>query len=95
MASLDPFGYGTHEVLNQAPAMADYDVFSADPALGGILGAFEAEWAKPHAEAVGKRVGSRARTGPGQQLAIRHPPELRTHDRWGRRIDQIEFHPAW
>jgi hypothetical protein len=32
MAILDPFGYGTHEVLNQAPAMADYDAYSHDPA---------------------------------------------------------------
>ena len=33
MAILDPFGYGTHEVLNQAPAMVDYDAYSHDPAL--------------------------------------------------------------
>ena len=33
MSMLDPFGYGTHEVLNQAPAMADYDAYGHDPAL--------------------------------------------------------------
>jgi len=43
MASLDPFGYGTHEVLNQAPAMADYDAYSHDPALGKILSIFDAD----------------------------------------------------
>ena len=37
MASLDVFGYGTHEVLNQAPAMVDYDAYAHDPALGKIL----------------------------------------------------------
>ena len=58
MASLDPFGYGTHEVLNQAPAMADYDAYSHDPALGKILSIFDADWAALHASAVGKRVGS-------------------------------------
>jgi putative acyl-CoA dehydrogenase len=43
MSILDPFGYGTHEVLNQAPAMADYDAYSDDPALGKILSIFDAE----------------------------------------------------
>ena len=37
MASLDVFGYGTHEVLNRAPAMVDYDAYAHDPALGKIL----------------------------------------------------------
>jgi putative acyl-CoA dehydrogenase len=58
MTSLDPFGYGTHEVLNQAPGMVDYDAYSDDPALGKILSIFNAEWAAPHARAVGKRVAS-------------------------------------
>jgi putative acyl-CoA dehydrogenase len=74
--------------------MADYDAFSADPMLVSILETFEVGWAKPHAEAVGKRVGSAA-VQEMARLANRHPPELRTHDRWGRRIDQVEFHPAW
>src|SRR6202042_3834577 len=86
--------YGTHEVLNQAPAMADYDAYSHDPALGKILSIFDAEWAAPHASAVGKRVGS-ARVQELARQANRNLPELRTHDRWGRRVDQIEFHPAW
>jgi putative acyl-CoA dehydrogenase len=94
MSILDPFGYGTHEVLNQAPAMADYDAYSDDPALGKILSIFNAEWAAPHASAVGKRVGS-ARVQELARQANRNLPELRTHDRWGRRVDQIEFHPAW
>jgi putative acyl-CoA dehydrogenase len=40
MSSLDPFGYSTHEVLNQPPAMADYNAYSADPALVNILDSF-------------------------------------------------------
>jgi hypothetical protein len=94
MASLDPFGYGTHEVLNQAPAMADYDAYGHDPALAKILSTFNAEWAAPHARAVGNRIAS-ARVQELARQANRNLPELRTHDRWGRRIDQIEFHPAW
>ena len=40
MTTLDAYGYDTHEVLNQAPALADYDAFAADPALGRILDTF-------------------------------------------------------
>ena len=29
------------------------------------------------------------------RLANEHPPVLRTHDRYGNRVDEIEFHPAW
>ena len=29
------------------------------------------------------------------RLANEHPPVLRTHDRYGERIDEVEFHPAW
>ena len=94
MSILDPFGYGTHEVLNQAPAMADYDAYSHDPALGKILSIFNAEWVAPHTSAVGKQVGS-TRVQELARQANRSLPELRTHDRWGRRVDQIEFHPAW
>ena len=79
MASLDPFGYGTHEVLNQAPAMADYDAYSHDPALGKILSIFDAEWAAPHAGAVGKRVGS-ARVQELARRAQRSAAEIRVRE---------------
>ena len=94
MSHLDPFGYGTHEVLNQAPAMAGYNAFTADPALKKILTTFGAEWAVPHSTQVGQHVGS-ARVQELARQANRNLPELRTHDRWGNRVDQIEFHPAW
>ncbi len=47
----------------------------------------------PQAHEIGKRVGSAVQDLARQ--ANRNVPELRTHDRWGNRIDQIEFHPAW
>ena len=94
MSSLDPFGYATHEVLNQPPAMAEYNALSADPALISILESFEAEWAKPHAETVGKRVGS-AHVQELARLANRHPPAPTIMRAELRRIDQVEFHPAW
>ena len=94
MTMPDPFGYDTHDVLNQVPAFADYDAFSNDPALGQILTAFRAQWFAPQAKEVGQRVGS-ARVQELARQANRNLPELKTHDRWGNRIDQIEFHPAW
>ncbi|BCB21387.1 acyl-CoA dehydrogenase family protein [Bosea sp. ANAM02] len=94
MTTLDAYGYDTHEVLNQAPALADYDAFAADPALGRILDAFGAGWFREQAGIVGGHVGSQRVQDLARQ-ANRSLPELRTHDRWGRRVDQIEFHPAW
>jgi putative acyl-CoA dehydrogenase len=91
---LDPYGYETHEVLNQVPALADYDAFAGDPALATILKTFGADWFAPRAAEIGARVGS-ARVQALARQANRHGPELKTHDAWGRRIDQIEFHPAW
>jgi hypothetical protein len=56
--------------------------------------AFGADWAWGKLRRAGAIVGSEE----GQQLARsvnRHLPELRTHDRFGHRIDQVEFHPAY
>jgi len=94
MTALDDYGYDTHEVLNQAPALTDYDAFAADPALGRILDTFGAGWFREQASVVGSHVGSQRVQDLARQ-ANRSLPELRTHDRWGRRVDQIEFHPAW
>jgi putative acyl-CoA dehydrogenase len=91
---LDRYGYATHEVLNQPPPLADYDAFSTDPTLGRIVHAFGADWARPKLEAAGRTVGS-AHVQMLARHANRHGPELRTHDRFGNRIDQIDFHPAW
>ena len=57
MTARDAFDYGTHEVLNQVPAMADYDAYSHDPALAKILATFGADWFAPQAHEIGKRVG--------------------------------------
>ena len=94
MTALDSFGYGTHEVLNQSPPMADYDAYAGDPVLARIVTTFDADWATPRLRAVGRTVGS-AHVLELARQANRNPPELKTHDRWGNRIDRIDFHPAW
>jgi len=53
-----------------------------------------AGWAADELHALGRLAGSAA-TGEQARLANEHPPVLRSHDRWGNRIDEVEFHPAW
>jgi putative acyl-CoA dehydrogenase len=88
----------THEVLNQVPPLAGYDV-ADDPALLEALrresggGARDGDREKELHE-LGVRAGS-AGTQELARLANEHPPVLRTHDSRGHRIDEVEFHPAW
>jgi putative acyl-CoA dehydrogenase len=91
---LDRYGYATHEVLNQPPPLADYDAYATDPTLRSIVRAFGADWAEPRLSETGRTVGS-AHVQLLARQANRHTPELRTHDRFGNRVDEIEFHPAW
>jgi putative acyl-CoA dehydrogenase len=82
----------THEVLNQVPPLADYDV-ADDPALTEAL---QREGVDEGCELheLGERAGSAA-TQELARLANENPPMLRTHDSRGNRIDEVEFHPAW
>ena len=87
-------GYATHEVMNQAGALSDYNAFTADRPLTEAVRAFGADWASAKLERAGASVGS-DEVQELARLANRHLPELRTHDRFGHRIDQVEFHPAY
>jgi putative acyl-CoA dehydrogenase len=84
----------THEVENQPPALEAYDLFSTDRALREGLAREGAAWAEARVRAFGRLLGDPHTLELGRQ-ANRHPPELRTHDRFGHRIDEVEFHPAW
>jgi putative acyl-CoA dehydrogenase len=83
----------THQVLNQVPPLAGHDV-AADPALLAALEREGAGWAAPQLHGLGVLAGLAA-TQEQARLANEHPPVLRTHDRYGHRIDEVEFHPAW
>jgi putative acyl-CoA dehydrogenase len=83
----------THAVLNQVPALEDWDVFSTNTPLVEALEREGAGWASDRARALGELIG-----GEPQQwgvLANEHKPVLHTHDRFGNRLDEVEFHPAW
>jgi putative acyl-CoA dehydrogenase len=84
----------THEVLNQPPPLAGYDLYDADPVLAEALDREGAGWASERVRALGVLAGTPEAIAWGE-VADASPPVLRTHDRYGRRVDQVEFHPAW
>ncbi|RMF73941.1 MAG: DNA alkylation response protein, partial [Acidobacteria bacterium] len=87
-------GEPTHEVVNQAVPLADLDLFATDRALVDAVRR-EAPGRDPGPlSAFGAALG-RAETLEAGRLANEHPPRLRAFDRYGRRIDEVEFHPAW
>ena len=83
----------THEVTNQPPPLAGYDA-SDDPALLEALRREGAGWAAPEIRQLGRLAGAGDNQENGR-LANDNPPKLRTHDRYGHRLDEVEFHPAW
>ena len=81
------------EVTNQPPPLEPYNLFASDTVLReavvreGAVGARRAQRARRHAWHTGN-----------QQLgfdANRYPPTLRSFDRYGHRIDEVDFYPAW
>ena len=83
----------THEVFNQVPPLAGYNV-AEDPALLEGLRREGADWAEESLLKLGELAGTEHAQELGR-LANENPPVLRTHDKYGNRIDEVEFHPAW
>jgi putative acyl-CoA dehydrogenase len=91
---LQPDGYATHEVMNQATPLVGHNAFSGDRLLSEIARRELISWVVELLTAAGRTVAS-AQVAQLARDANRHGPELKSHDRFGNRIDQIEFHPAW
>ncbi|WP_433500529.1 isovaleryl-CoA dehydrogenase [Sphaerimonospora sp. CA-214678] len=83
----------THDVTNQVPPLTGHDV-SADRALLEGLAREGADWSTGELHRLGTLAGSE-RAQEWGRLANENPPVLRTHDRYGNRVDEVEFHPAW
>src|SRR5215213_11014642 len=83
----------THEVTNQPPPLLGYNAFDADPALGEALVREGGEWGRERAREVGALVGSEE-ADEHRRRAQRNVPILRTHDRYGHRIDEVEYDPS-
>lgn len=88
----------THTVTNQAPPLVGYDVYTSDQALTEGVERHVApellDGVREDLSLLGRTAGSAQAQEWGVQ-ANENPPKLRTHDRYGNRIDEVEFHPAW
>jgi putative acyl-CoA dehydrogenase len=87
-------GDRTHVVENQPPPLAGYDALACDPALTGAVEREGAAEGLPTLTQLAELVAS-AEAREHARLADVHHPVLRTHDRYGHRIDEVEFHPSW
>ena len=84
----------THEVFNQPAPLTGYNLFDTNQPLRDAL-KFNAPRLHPaQLSHLGAVLGS-AEMQTHARLANIHPPVLHTHDRFGRRIDEVEFHPSY
>jgi putative acyl-CoA dehydrogenase len=84
----------THTVFNQVPPLEGLDVFSSNLPLVEAVQREGAGWVSERAGELGRFVGGEPQQQWGR-LANENKPVLRTFDRYGHRIDEVEFHPAW
>ncbi|MBC6958274.1 MAG: isovaleryl-CoA dehydrogenase [Lautropia sp.] len=84
----------THEVVNVARDLVDYNLYLQDAALQEAVRREGAAWAHDDLAAFGAMLGAADYLELGV-LANRNPPELDTHDRFGNRVDLVRFHPAY
>jgi len=84
----------THDVFNQPPPLAPYNVFDADPALGEAVEREGGGWGVDRLRDAGELAGT-AEAIAHSERAERNEPILRTHDRYGNRVDEVELDPSW
>jgi len=86
--------FRTHQVANQVPPLDGYDPLACDPAVADALSREGARDALPRIREVAQVLGS-AEGREHARLANEHKPQLRTHDRYGNRIDEVEYHQSY
>jgi len=84
----------THDVLNQPPPLVNFNLYTTDLVLMEAVKREGASWAEEKLKKFGALMGS-AEVIDWGRVANENKPILHTHDRFGNRIDQVEFHPAW
>ncbi|MEO1252863.1 MAG: acyl-CoA dehydrogenase family protein [Pseudomonadota bacterium] len=84
----------THEVVNQPPPFENVNLFSSDRALQDAVAKNGGGAHSKHLTAFGADVGA-AQTIDWSRLANKNPPQLVSFDRYGQRLDEVEFHPAY
>ena len=88
----------THSVNNQPPPLTGYDVYGCDRALVDAVRRHLAPELLDEASGELSALGRAAGSAQLQEWAVQaneNPPALHTHDRYGHRIDEVEFHPSW
>ena len=94
MTATAPTGFRTHEVFNQAPPRIDVNEYATNIPLVEGVARYDADWANDELSAVGALVGTESFQHDAE-LANTITPEFHSHDRYGNRIDEVEFHPAY
>jgi len=94
LPKLTPSTFETHEVLNQPPLLVNYNPYLLDTVLQEGVVREGASWAQERLAAFGALTGTAEMIEHGF-LANEFVPELETHDRQGRRIDEVDFHPSY
>jgi putative acyl-CoA dehydrogenase len=89
-----PVGFKTHEVLNQPPPLENFNQFEQDLALREAVAREGGAWGEARLARFGGWLGQASTIRLGEQ-ANQNPPVLHSHDRYGHRIDEVAFHPAW
>jgi putative acyl-CoA dehydrogenase len=84
----------THEVFNQSSPFADVNLFTANKPMQDMLALLDPAYDREHLHALGAEAGS-STMQEHARLANLHKPALHTHDRFGHRVDQVEFHPSY
>ena len=85
--------FDTHHVDNQPRVLEGFNAFDTDPMLQAAVAHYGAGWAQPLLSAHGAVAGSELLEQG--RLANENPPKLKAFDRFGHRIDEVEFHPAY
>ena len=82
------------EVSNQPPPLEPYNLFASDTVLRTAVKREQAGWADDGLSALGATLGKPETIQLGFD-ANKYPPVLRTLDRYGHRLDEVDYHPAW
>ncbi|WP_018983606.1 acyl-CoA dehydrogenase family protein [Salinimonas chungwhensis] len=87
------FHYDTHSVFNQPAPLANYNVYSADTILQYWVNRFDAPSDQSLLQDFGHNIGHHLQEAGF--LANRHSPEFEPHNRFGHRVDEVIYHPAY
>ncbi|MEC8022900.1 MAG: acyl-CoA dehydrogenase family protein [Myxococcota bacterium] len=85
---------GSHDVTNQVPPLEEYNLYEQNIVLREAVEREGGGWASDRLAAYGGRMGS-AEMYEAARMANTWAPVLHTHDRYGHRIDEVEFHPSY